>query len=760
MKDLRIKAIVIALTVLGLAQLVVLGFNVQQRQGDIMAANAAQVELAARLAGEAYVTMRTQNAQLAQRLVTDAEIAKQSFRGSIQDVERRITVLAPLADNEFVGILDSSNLVQSFVTAPSSILNADQIKAALAQQESLASARLVSTETNVISISVADFVESKSTFYLVTGFAAGSALTRRLDKAVGGEVAVTVLSPGDSAQEGAIALALDGSNGSTLNVQLSVKGNKLDITDFTLQKSIAQTIVVLSLAALVCSLLFTRLFTRYIDQPIVAIRRAIRTIKEGRVQEPVRRNVEAPFHNIAHDLESMREAICDRENRIMHHAEYDTLTGLTNRSVISEKLKLAMSRAQRNGTVISALAIDLSRFSEINGSMGHEVGDEVLKEIARRLASNARITDTVARVGGDEFFVILEDNDIKLAQSLAKFTVSSLTSAIHVNGSEIKLNIRAGVAFFPQHCDSAEALRRMANIGLYTAKEHGKSLVIYEPGQDEKHLRELAIIHDLPNAIKNNELYLQYQPKIDMETQQVKQVEALVRWRHPQLGFIPPDEFIALLEKSGMINRLTYWVFREAIRQARTWMDAGYDLAIAVNISANDLSDEKLASRLKLLLHHYLVDAAKITIEVTESAVIKDPENSVKVLNELRTAGVCCSLDDFGTGQTSLALLKQLPISEIKIDKSFVQNLRADSGDAIIVKSIIDLGHNMGLHVVAEGVESNYCWNLLNSYGCNLVQGYLVSAPLTADELTEWHLRLQDRHMNKLDLSFVHDMTA
>ncbi len=760
MKDLRIIAIVMSLAIVSVAQLAVLSMSLSHERKQHQALHGDQIVLAARLVGETYVTRRTQNAQLAQRLASDELIRNQTFRGSIQDMERRLSVLAPLSSNEFVAVLNSEGRVQSLSAAPDSELDTDSIKSVLSGQISSEGSSLITASDTVFGIHATGFDVRGSSFLLMTGFAPGEALSRRINAALNGDVAVDVVSSTAKPAEGAVILPLDSFGQTNLNVRLTLQSSTFGVTHPTFLKFVGQAIFVLSMAGLLCSLLFTRFFSRRVDEPVKIVRRAIRSIKEGRLEEPVNLNLAAPFHNISHDLEAMREAICDRENRIMHHAEYDALTGLTNRSVVAEKLKLALARGERNGTVISALAIDLSRFSEINGSMGHEAGDQVLKEIARRLASNARITDSVARVGGDEFFVILEDNDLKLAQSLSKFMVSNLMSAIHVNGSEIKLNVHAGVAFFPHHCESSEALRRMANIALMTAKEHEKPLVIYEAGQDEKHLRELAIIHDLPNAIKNNELYLQYQPKIELETQQVKQVEALVRWRHPQLGFIPPDEFIALLENAGMIGRLTDWVFKEAIRQAREWMDAGYDLGIAVNISANDLADEKLAERLKLLLHHYLVDAAKITIEVTESAVIKDPENSVKVLNELRAAGVRCSLDDFGTGQTSLSLLKQLPISELKIDKSFVQNLRADSGDAIIVKSIIDLGHNMGLHVTAEGVESNYCWNLLNSYGCNLIQGYLVSAPLTADELTEWHLRLQDRHMNKLDLSFVHDMTA
>ena len=482
---------------------------------------------------------------------------------------------------------------------------------------------------------------------------------------------------------------------------------------------------------------------------------AVRDVRNGNYERPLRVPLENPLARIAHEFNAMSEKLAEREHRISHEHQFDSLTGLTNRSVVNERIERAVDKARSTGTSVAAVAIDVSRFNEINGTLGNDVGDQVLKELARRLASNTRVTDTVARVGGDEFLLLLDDADVHLSRSLVEFLVTSLEAPITVGEHKICLALKTGIAMFPDHCDSMKALRRMANIALMTAKDRKEQVVMYEPGQDEQHLRELAIIHDLPGAIRNNELYLQYQPKIEMDSKQVKQVEALVRWRHPQLGFIPPDEFIGLLERAGQISQLTDWVFKEAVRQCREWNDAGYDLGIAVNISAQDLTDENLPERIMGLLRHYMVKPAHLSIEVTESAVIEEPELAVAVLQEFRRHGLEIALDDFGTGQTSLSLLKQLPLSQIKIDKSFVQHLRADSGDAIIVKSIIDLGHNMGLLVTAEGVESNYCWNLLNSYDCDLVQGYLVSAPLTADELREWYLRLQDRHVNQMDYSFI-----
>ncbi|MEO1575123.1 MAG: bifunctional diguanylate cyclase/phosphodiesterase, partial [Pseudomonadota bacterium] len=466
----------------------------------------------------------------------------------------------------------------------------------------------------------------------------------------------------------------------------------------------------------------------------------------------------SPRHPMA-DVASLYNAVVrtfgDRVHELEHQHKYDALTGLATRAEVRERITCAVERARAGGQTLAAVVMDVARFGEINSTFGHEAGDHVLKVLAGRLANVTRVGDVAARVGGDELMLLLSGVDADEAASIAHVLIESLEAPVEVQGKTLSLAVRAGIALYPDHGETARALRRMANVALITAKQTRQSCVVFETGQDEQHLRELAIIHDLPGALRDGELYLQYQPKIDMASQQVEMVEALVRWRHPQLGFVPPDEFIGLLERAGQIAQLTRWVFDEAIRQTREWMDNGYDIGVAVNISANDLQDENLATQVVERLRHYAVDPSRLSIEVTESAVIDDPERAIGVLREFRKAGLTIALDDFGTGQTSLSLLKQLPLSHVKIDKAFVQHLRADSGDAIIVKSIIDLGHNMGLLVTAEGVESNYCWNLLNSYNCDFVQGYLVSAPLTADELRTWYLKLQKRHETRLDFNAV-----
>ena len=546
-----------------------------------------------------------------------------------------------------------------------------------------------------------------------------------------------------------IVLPLDRFDDVTLVAHINVAA--VPATRWTNVALAAWNLVLAALAGLLYLLCERMLRRRDWHTSLAALERVLTRARDGDADAVLQVPAQHPLAPLAPTVNDVLGAFSDRLHELEHQHKYDALTGLATRAEVRERIARAVDNATTSGTSVAAVIMDVARFGEINSTFGHEAGDELLKMLARRLARVTRIGDTAARVGGDEFMLLLADVDAAAAMQLVQPLIAALEESVVIDGKRLALTVRAGVALYPDHCDGARSLRRMANIALLTAKESRQPCVLFEPGQDEQHLRELAIIHDLPAALRDDELYLQYQPKIDMESQQVHVVEALVRWRHPQLGFVPPDEFIGLLERAGQIQLLTRWVFNEAIRQVREWMDAGYDLSVAVNISANDLLDETLPLQVGERLRHYAVAPSRLSIEVTESAVIADPERAISILKDFKRAGIKIALDDFGTGQTSLSLLKQLPLSQVKIDKSFVQHLRADSGDAIIVKSIIDLGHNMGLLVTAEGVESNYCWNLLNSYGCDLVQGYLVSAPLTADELRKWYLRLQQRHVNRLD---------
>lgn len=518
---------------------------------------------------------------------------------------------------------------------------------------------------------------------------------------------------------------------------------------------LAAAFTCIAAAILLAALWLRRIVRGCLDAPLQEVSSALKRVGQGVYTRPARVLADGPLGALARTVNWMQSEIAEREGRMVFNSEFDSLTGLINRSMANQRLRSTFERARAEGVVLAGLLIDIRHFDIINGTLGSDVGDQVLKEVARRLAGNTRATDTLARVGGDEFLVVVEDMDPRLVASLGAFLADTLEKTIVCSGREINLRVHVGIALFPNHCDNAEDLRRMTNIALNVAKDSEQRVAVYEPGQDERHLRDLAILNDLPLALQRNELSLQYQPKMEMSTRSVSHVEALVRWCHPQLGYVPPDEFVGVLERNNQIHVLTAWVLRAAIAQCSNWNERGFDLGIAVNLSANDLLDRSLPERVQSLLQHFLVEPSRVTFEVTESAVMRDPATVSEVLHALRRIGIRLAIDDFGTGQTSLSLLKELPLNEVKIDKSFVQNLRTDSGDGVIVKSTIDLGHNMGLRVVAEGVESTYAWNLLNSFKCDVVQGFLVSKPLEAEDLESWFLRLQAKQVSRLDFGFL-----
>ncbi len=516
--------------------------------------------------------------------------------------------------------------------------------------------------------------------------------------------------------------------------------------------SVKIRLVLVSMMLILLAAVVAILIVRSSRKPVRALLEAARRIERGEYSKALPVGGEGEIGLLARTFNRMQQGIAEREYQIASQAERDKLTGLVDRGAVKSKLLLAFERAAQTGTTVATLLIDLTQFKE-NSTLGIENEDAILKEVARRLSSNIRVSDTVARYSSDKFLVIMEDADEKLAPHLAEFLATSLEADITLKDRCVKLKLHVGVALYPQHCDSPDTLLHRTKVALKEARKLDQRVMIYEPGQDEEHLRELAIISDLELAVKEKQLHILYQPKVSMRTGRANQVEALVRWNHPQLGYLPPDEFIPLLEQAGNIGLLTEFALKTVIEQSRKWSSEGLDVTTAINLSANDLFNEELPDKVAQILSYYMVEPGSVVLEITESAVMQDVKVAISVLRRLKALGVRLSLDDFGTGQSSLALLKQLPVDELKIDKSFVQGLKAKSGDALIVKSTINLGHNMGLKVVAEGLETEEAWALLDAYGCDLVQGYMISRPMTADDFVEWYLKRVDEKLHELDYS-------
>ncbi|MBI3621275.1 MAG: EAL domain-containing protein [Nitrospirae bacterium] len=421
-----------------------------------------------------------------------------------------------------------------------------------------------------------------------------------------------------------------------------------------------------------------------------------------------------------------------------YQANHDALTALPNRNLLNDRLRQAILAAQRDHHSLALLVLDLDRFKEINDTLGHHHGDLLLKEVGPRLRAALRESDTIARLGGDEFAVLLPTADQEGAVMTSQKILQTLEKPFALDELALDVEASIGIALFPEHGLDAETIMRRADIAMYTAKQAGSGYALYASEHDQYTHRRFSLMGELRHAIERNQLFLNYQPTVNLKQGQVVGAEALLRWRHPKYGLVPPDQFIVLAEQTGLIKPLTDFVIEAALEQARAWMREGLSLSISVNLSARSLHDPTFADQIDKRLLEFGIPPRLLDMEITESAIMSDPDHAMEILSSLSIMGVRLAIDDFGVGHSSLTYLKKLPVHEIKIDKSFVLNMSEDPDDAMIVRSIIDLGHNQGLKVVAEGVQSQQTLDRLVELGCDLVQGYFISRPISAEELTRW----------------------
>jgi diguanylate cyclase (GGDEF)-like protein len=471
-------------------------------------------------------------------------------------------------------------------------------------------------------------------------------------------------------------------------------------------------------------------FSRTVSRPLRVLADGAGRIERGDYVTPVVVEQKDEIGHLAGAFNSMQSAIAAREEQIRFQGTHDALTGLPNRSLFIDRVRRAIAASKQGGMIM----MDVDRFKEINDTLGHHFGDQLLIEIGRRLTQTLGSATTVARLGGDEFAVLFTAAS---ANDTAARIRSSFNAPFVLGDVSIEVNASLGIAVYPEHADDADTLMKRADIAMYDAKKNQSGFAFYEAGRDEHSLRRLSLMMELRQAVTRDELELWYQPKVDLDTHAVH-AEALVRWNHPLHGVMRPDEFIPLAEQSGRIGLITKCVIRKAIAQCAEWHAGGLDLTVAVNLSALDLFDSELPTFISGLLSEAGLPARKLVLEITESAVMKDAAYAQKILADLKRRGVCLAIDDFGTGYSSLAHLKRLPVDELKIDKSFVLNLSESADDLVIVRSTIELGHNMGLRVIAEGVETAESLAILRRLGCDMAQGYYLSKPLPAAGFVEW----------------------
>jgi diguanylate cyclase (GGDEF)-like protein len=420
-------------------------------------------------------------------------------------------------------------------------------------------------------------------------------------------------------------------------------------------------------------------------------------------------------------------------------AMHDTLTGLPNRALFTDRAAQALAAGRRDGTALAVMLLDLDRFKEVNDTLGHGHGDELLRQMAVRLRGALREADTVARLSGDEFAVLLPGADAAVAGELAERVLGALHRSFVLYDVTVDMETSIGVALAPVHGETVEAIMRSADVAMYAAKDAKTGIVVYEPSQLVHQPSRLLLLGDLRRAIDEpDQLVLHYQPKVSLDVNQVCGVEALVRWQHPVRGMVSPAEFIPVAETTGLINQLTDRVLRLAVTQARSWLDAGLLVPVAVNLSPRCLLDTSLLERVRRLLTEHELPPGMLRMEVTETAVMANPALALSTLTGLHQLGVKLSIDDYGTGYSSMAYLRRLPVDELKVDRSFVINMTENDNDAILVRSAIDLGHNLGLSVVAEGVEGAEHVAALSELSCDVAQGYHYARPMPAADLEDW----------------------
>jgi diguanylate cyclase (GGDEF)-like protein len=441
-----------------------------------------------------------------------------------------------------------------------------------------------------------------------------------------------------------------------------------------------------------------------------------------------------------HTLYVNNDALASTNMQLEIQATHDELTGLPNRSFLQRRLEQEAHIARESNIPAALLLLDLDRFKEVNDTLGHTVGDLLLQKIGQRLQNQLRPTDLIARLGGDEFAIVLPATDAAGAIYAARTLLGALDAPTLVDDHAFSIGGSIGIALTPEHGDDVTTLLRCADVAMYVAKRSQSGLAEYTPEVDKHSPRKLALMSELRQAIADDGLLIHYQPKVSFSLGRMVGVEALVRWPHPVHGLIPPDDFIPLAERTGLIGPLTRWVLERAVHQCRDWEQVGLHINVAVNLSTHTLYDPQLLSTVTDLLQKYEVAPSQLTLEITESMLMEEPERAHVVLADLRALGLSISIDDFGTGYSSLVYLKRLTIDEVKIDKAFVFGLGvdADPADAAIVRAVVAMARPLQCEVVAEGVETVETLTFLQGLGCDLAQGYYFSRPLPATALEQW----------------------
>ena len=495
---------------------------------------------------------------------------------------------------------------------------------------------------------------------------------------------------------------------------------------------------VLGALPLLAALLGAVLLSRALTNPINRLLEAAKRIQSGEYGVPVEIRSGDELREFGSAFNAMQSEIAAREQRIVHQARHDSITGLHNREHALEQLACMATAALKTGDTVGLMVVRLGALAELSGSLGHDTAAAYLNEVANRLRRFVGAEYILARLENDDFLIALTENESLQVREVAEDLIGQIGTSIRLASINVNVKPVIGIALFPDHADKAEQLLLRATIARNEAQIEGRSLRLYRDGDQEKRVRNLNLLQDLKRAAQENELQLHYQPKIALNDVSVCGVEALVRWQHPDYGWLPPGEFIPLIEKSGNILILTRWVIQQAGKQLAKWDADGLDLSIAVNLSANDLLDDELPWFFMDVVREHKLNPKRLVLEVTEEAMVEDFGKANSALERLHDLGLTISIDDFGTGYSSLSQLKKLPVQELKIDRSFIAGLPTDPADTAIVSASVSLAHQLGLKIVAEGVTNGDALRWLRENGVDRAQGFYWSKPIPADEFDKW----------------------
>jgi len=504
-------------------------------------------------------------------------------------------------------------------------------------------------------------------------------------------------------------------------------------------KNLQRTLLILTILSALLFAISILYLAKRITEPITDLVLVAKKLEDGNYAAAIHADRADALGSLNRSFSSMSTAISSREKSIFKLAYYDELTQLPNRASFILELSKTLQAAEAAQSSLSLLVLHLDRFKQIYNILGYEAGDEMLRIVAGRIcAFTSRSNDFIARIGGDQFALLLPATSPSQALSDATDLLQVLQSPILLNQQSVDLNVSIGIASYPDHAQSEAQLLSHAEMAMYMVKASSSGAAIYDKSYDLSSTTNFSLVSALKVALAEKQLLMYVQPKIDFASGQVSSVEALTRWKHPEKGFISPDLFIPFAEKTGFIQQISLWMLSEAARNFSLWQQQAVHIPIAINISTRDLIDQDLPNKIAAILKSHRVDCSAIALEITESIIMDDPVRALTTLDKLAAMAIPLSIDDFGTGYSSLTYLKRLPVSELKIDQSFIFKMAQDDSDKKIVQSTIDLGHNLGLKVVAEGVGDQLVWDLLQTMGCDFGQGYYMAQPMPAEDFVAW----------------------